>query len=383
MHCAPRSVPSPSSHRPTGVRARGLPTSLYRAAVVLLLAVAGCFATGAVASAALAGEDEAPPEAAGPSFTRSEAEALIYRYLAQDVPRLVGMRHRREYLAELEADPPRFDEQNRYHFNPPGGILEFEYDGERGALIVRAAIHRYRGRQQGHGLSFEQIAEAVRRYAERGADLGGGRLDTAPELDGVFLRRDFVGPPPSTRQLARQVDDLVKAANRWTDDDYLKALKAYAVTLEPPASATAAAGSFRATMALTANPELYARVWSRPPGALKPWHVSVHRTTPGTELLLAIHVVDPAAGADGLARVEATTRLVGPDGVERGTPSTGVVWHKPPPPAGHFQLTDRPVAVGFAASEPEGTYRVQAEVCDRVAERCVELVHPVEVVRER
>lgn len=319
-------------------------------------------------------------EAAGPPLDRSEAEGLIYRYLAQDLPRLVGMRHRTEYLAGLKADPPRFDGQGRYHFNPPGGLLEFEYDSERGALIVRTAIHRYRGRQQGHGLAFEQISEAVHRYGDEGADLGGGRLDTAPKLDGVFLRRDFVGPPGNARQFASQVDALVKAANRWSRKDYLKALRAYAMTLAPPASATAEVDGFRATMALTDHPELYASVWSRPPGAVKPWHISVHRVKPETELVMAIHIVDPATDSEGLARVEATTRLLGPDGMERGTPSEVMLWHEPPPPAGHFQLTDRPISVGFSATEPEGTFQVLAEVCDRVAEKCVQLTHPVALV---
>jgi len=371
MSLVARFTSSPSVHRvPVEARADSSPGRRCAVALALLLALAGYLAVGVDVAAA------------GPALTRSAAEKVIYEYLAQDVPRLVGMRHRQEYLAELEADPPRFDEHDRYHFNPPGGILEFAYDAERGALIVRAAIHRYKGRQQGHGLSFEQIEEAVHRYEGTGPSLGGGRLDAAPGLDGVFVRRDFVGPPRNQRQFARQVDDLVKAANRWAKDDYLKALKAYAATLVPPASATAQAGRFRATMALTANPELYARVWSRPPGALQPWHVSVHRTKPGTELLLAVHIVDPARGSDGLARVEVTTRLVGPDEVERGAPTNGVLWNKPPPPAGHFQLTEHPISVGFAATEPEGTFRVLAEVCDRVAERCVELAHPVEVVRE-
>lgn len=352
-------------------------------AMTVLLAFAGFLAVGADEARAETGKDGQAVEAAGPTLERSEAEALIFQYLAQDLPLLVGMRHRAEYLAELKADPPRFDARDRYHFNPPGGMLEFEYDGERGALIVRAAIHRYRGRQQGHGLSFEQISEAVHQYGQGGASLGGGRLDTAPKLDGVFLRRDFVEPPRSARQFARQVDKLVDAAVHWSRKDYLKALKAYALSLAPPASATARAGGFAATMALTDHPELYARVWSRPPGALKPWHVSVHAAKPGTELVLAIHIVDPAADSEGLARVEATTRLVGPDGVERGTPTETVLWHQPPPPAGHFQLTDRPVTVGFAATEPEGTFRVLAEVCDRVAGTCVQLTHPVEIVNER
>jgi|GEM_PF-1529034 len=373
------SVSSRAMSRRAGACPGARPTLRWMATIVTLLALAGV--SGEADAEAV--QDDHASEAVGSALTRSEAEELIYRYLAQDVPRLVGMRRRAEYLAELEADPPRFDAEDRYHFNPPGGLLEFEYDSERGALIVRAAIHRYRGRQQGHGLSFEQIAEAVHRYGRADANLGGGQLDTAPELDGVFLRRDFVGPPRSTRWFARQVDDLIKAANRWTRGDYLKALKSYAPTLAPPASATAAADGFRATMALTDHPELYARVWSRPPGALKPWHVSVHRTKPGTKLLLAIHIVDPAADAEGLARVEVTTHLIGPDGVERGTPSEGVLWHKPPPPVGHFQLTDHPITIGFAATEPEGTFRVLAEVCDRVAERCVELAHPVEIVKER
>ena len=98
--------------------------------------------------------------------------------------------------------------------------------------------------------------------------------------------------------------------------------------------------------------------------------------------MLAIHIVDPATDSEGLARVEATTRLIGPDGAGRGTPSEGVLWHKPPPPAGHFQLTDRPIGVGFAATEPEGTFRVLAEVCDRVAQKCVHLTHPVAIVNE-
>jgi len=372
MSLVSRFASSPSVHRaPVESRADGSPGRRCPVVLALLLAITGSLTVGIDVAAA------------DPALTRNAAEKVIYEYLAQDVPRLVGMRYRREYLADLEADPPRFDEHDRYHFNPPGGILEFAYDGERGALIVRAAIHRYKGRQQGHGLSFEQIAEAVYRYERAGPSLGGGRLDAAPGLDGVFVRYDFVGPPRSTRQFARQVDDLIKAANRWAKDDYLKALKAYAATLAPPASATAQAGAFRATMALTANPELYARVWSRPPGALKPWHVSVHTAKPETELVMAIHIVDPARGSDGLARVEVTTRLIGPDGVERGTPTTGVLWHKPPPPRGHFQLTDRPVTVGFAGTEPAGTFRVLATVCDRVAERCLELAHPVEVVRER
>ena len=381
MHLILDTPSSRSRHRKPGAlhahrrRKVGCPV-----AMVVLLLHAGHLAVGADEARAETAEGESAVEAAGPSLDRSAAEELIFQYLAQDLPLLVGMGHRAEYLADLKADPPRFDAQDRYHWNPPGGILEFEYDGERGALIVRAAIHRYRGRQQGHGLSFEQIAAAVHRYGTDGASLGGGRLDTAPKLDGVFLRRDFVGPPPSARQFARRVDALVKAANRWSRKDYLKALRAYALTLAPPASASAEAGGFRAAMALTDHPELYARVWSRPPGALQPWHVSVHHVKPGTELVLAIHIVDPAADSEGLARVEATTRLLGPDGVERGTPSEGVLWRKPPPPAGHFQLTDRPITVGFAATEPEGSFRVLAEVCDRVAGECVHLTHPVTVV---
>jgi len=364
------------------IRAIGRRETGWATAMTMLLLLAGHLTVGANEARADTTKGEHSVDADSPTLDRSEAEEVIFQYLAQDLPSLVGLTHRDEYLAELEADPPRFDAQDHYHFNPPGGLLEFEYDGARGALIVRAAIHRYRGRQQGHGLSFEQISEAVHRYGKDGVGLGGGQLDTAPKLDGVFLRRDFVGPPRSARKFARQVDDLVKAANRWSRKEYLRALEAYALTLAPPASATAETDGFSATMALTDNPELYARLWSRPPGGMKPWHVSVHRAKPETELLLAIHIVDPAADSEGLARVEATTRLLGPDGVERGRPSLGVVWHKPPPPAGHFQLTDRPIGVGFAATEPEGTYRVLAEVCDRVAQKCVHLTHPVAVANE-
>lgn len=377
LPCSRSGFPDRGTRGAEPVRASGrrAPRSMILAGSVLILGLALVPGSAGGLSA-----DPGEAVAAAPGLSRSEAEQIIYRYLAQDVPRLVGLRHRAEYLAELEADPPRFDEHDRYHFNSPGGLLEFAYDGERGALIVRAAIHRYKGRQQGHGLSFDQIAEAVERYAATGAPLGGGRLDTAPELDGVFLRRDFVEPPRSTRAFARRVDDLIKAANRWFRKDYIKALEAYARTLAPPASATAAAGGFSATIALTEHPDLYAKVWSRPPGALQPWHVSVHTVRPGTELVLAIHLVDPAAGADGNARVEATTRLVGPDGAERGTPTELELWQGPPPPAGHFQLADPPVTVGFAATEPAGTYKVLADVCDRVAGRCVHLVHPVELL---
>lgn len=366
--------PSSRSRRRSDCRSRTgdhHPTRCSQALTVVLL-LAGHLSLGLRSARA---------EAAGPSLSRSEAEALVFEYLAQDLPLLVGMSERSEYLAELKADPPRFDAQDRYHFNPPGGIMDFEYDGERGALVVRAAIHRYRGRRQGHGLSFEQIAEAVHRYGNDGGSLGGGELDTDPKLDGVFLRRDFVGPPRSDRRFAHQVDDLIEAANRWSRKHYLKALEAYARTLTPPASATAAADEFRASMALTADPELYAQVWSRPPGALRPWRTSVHRVRPGTELVLAIHIVDPAADSQGLARVEATTRLLGPDGVERGTPTQQVMWRGPPPPAGHFQLTDPPIRIGFAAAEPEGLFQVLAEVCDRVAGTCVQLTHPVSVAR--
>jgi hypothetical protein len=382
MHLILRSFSSrPHQREACGVRADGR-REIRCAAATMVLLLAGSLAVSVNEARAETARDAQPVEAAGPSLDRNEAEELIYHYLAQDLPRLVGMRDRAEYLAALKADPPRFDAQDRYHFNPPGGILEFEYDGERGALIVRAAIHRYRGRQQGHGLSFEQISEAVHRYGTERAGLGGGRLDTAPELDGVFLRRDFVGPPRSARQFASQVDDLIQAANRWSRTDYLRALRAYALTLAPPASATAEAGGFRATMALTDHPDLYARIWSRPPGAVKPWHISVHETKPATELVLAIHIVDPATDSEGLARVEATTRLLGPDGVERGTPTEVILWHGPPPLAGHFQLTDRPITVGFGANEPEGTFQVLAEVCDRMAEICVHLRHPIALVNK-
>jgi len=352
------------------------PAARRRAIASALIGAALCLAMGARGAGADGMEG-------GNGLSRGAAESLIYEYLAQDLPRFVGMRQRTAYLAELEASPPRFDEHDRYHFNPPGGILEFEYDAEHRALIVRAAIHRYKGRQQGHGLSFQQIAEAVQRHATASrVSLGGGRLDTAPELDGVFLRRDFVSPPRSTRWLAQQIDDLVDAAMRWFREDYLDALRAYAATLAPPASASGRSGRFRTAMALTDDPELYARLWSRPPGAVKPWHVSVHEARPGSELMLAIHVVDPTADAAGNARVEATTRLVGPDGVERGTPTLAVLWNEPPPPTGHFQLTRWPIKVGFAAGEPAGTFQVLAEVCDRVAGSCVQLTHPVRLVRD-
>ena len=123
-----------------------------QAAAMTMVLLLSCHpAVGANEARTDTAKSEQQVEAAGPSLDRSGAEDVIFQYLAQDLPFLVGLIHRDEYLAELEADPPRFDAQDHYHFNPPGGLLEFEYDGARGALIVRAAIHRYRGRQQGHG----------------------------------------------------------------------------------------------------------------------------------------------------------------------------------------------------------------------------------------
>jgi len=73
----------------------------------------------------------------------------------------------------------------------------------------------------------------------------------------VFWESDPIllgGPPRSARRFARQVDDLVKAANRWSRKEYLRALEAYALSLAPPASATAETDGFGVTMAFTDIP---------------------------------------------------------------------------------------------------------------------------------
>jgi hypothetical protein len=298
------------------------------------------------------------------------------RHVLSQLPR--GLREQQE--KRWRDDPPRLDPGGIYQLGGPAGRIAFEHDAENRRLLCWAVIHKMRREYPLVGLTREEILAALERAAAGGMGTGGGEVAYEPISDGFFLLRAYGRPPGSVRRMARELDRLTAAGEKWTRKHYLDAVVDYAETLRPPASATARDGGFEVTLVLTPDVR-YHDLWHRPPGAVQPLLVSRAEYRRGQEVWAMALFSGATAGDDGSARFEAQYSFVYPNGEEAGS-KVFMFWEGPPPPADHLQMVEERAAIELGPDKLLGDYLARVKVRNVTTQRCVTAESPFRVLAE-
>ncbi len=147
----------------------------------------------------------------------------------------------------------------------------------------------------------------------------------------------------------------------------------------PPASATGRAGNFRATVVLTEDDTAFQAIWYRPATVKPPPIRTLNDVTIGKRVSTFVLISGSARNAKGEASVEATFDIVRPDGSIVLTGNDIPLWNALAPPETHLEMAQTIWRFVFDEEDLPGTYRIQALVCDQIAENCVELSLPFEL----
>ena len=287
---------------------------------------------------------------------------------------------RRAQKKELRKNPPRIDDDGFYKVDSPAGRLVFDYDADRRRLICDAYVHDFDGKPHAvFGLSRGEIVAALEAAAARGVSTGGGAVFHDTDADGIFLRRVYESPVPP-KQLAKELDRLTKAGDKWFYEHYLEAATVKAKSMAPPEGATASNGDFRATLVLTQDPSTM-EAWNKAPGSKMPDPITRARVIRGRQMIAVVLFSGATIGDGGRSRVEGKFHADYPDGEPAAWNLPAIHWDREiAPPPGHLQHGERNVTLTFDDEQPLGTYLIRGRVCDVGSSRCVEVEHPFELV---
>jgi len=331
-------------------------------------------------------------------FDLATVEELALFFAEESVRRLrvplsvrlfMGGVSKQEELEKVRRNPPRADRDGVVYPFGDSNPLSFVHDPEARTLTVWERMIKKRGSIGLWGLTGPEAAAALNTASTR-RDRGGADFAYDALRDALSFRLVYRQPPADRKRFYEEVSRVVATQLEWSEKRFLKEMNAIVEARKTPASATATREGFRATVALrhfAAGRDdtgrwvwRYVQAWSRPAPGPAPRMLSDAEVRAEQPLHAFLHFQGAVADAEGKARVEADLRLVGPeDGVRSSTPGI-LVFDGEAPPSGHLQLGDRGATLELAAGEPRGAYRVEAEVCDRVANRCVSLVHPISLV---
>lgn len=284
---------------------------------------------------------------------------------------------REEQERRLRDDPPRIDADGVFQIMAPAGLVAFEYDAAGQRLHCDAVIQKVRQECTRFGLCREEILAVLERAAAAGLDTGGGELFWDPVAEGFFLRRTYSEPPRSLRRMARELDRLMAAGERWFRRHYLAAILDHVERLAPPESAIGQNGDFEVTIVLT--PDLrYQDLWRGPGPRPQPRVISRREFARGDEVWALALFSGGGMETDGELRLEAQYVFVYPDGSEHGSPVGNLWWSEPPPPD-RLQMSELRAAIELDEDAPLGDYRVRIQVCEPTLVRCVTAETPFRV----
>jgi hypothetical protein len=292
---------------------------------------------------------------------------------------------KQERIDAILDDPPRADAQGVVYPLGDKNPLSLVYNAEARTLSCWERLVKLYGSTTAFGPTGPEMAAALNAASSRDRDRGGADFAYDPIRDAISLRRDYLHPPTDRNRFHKELSRLLRTELKWEKGLYLERATAIAESRRPPSSATATTDGFGATLVLrhfSAEPaaarhwvERYVRAWDHPPGGLEPRLVSDRELRVDQLLHAFIHFRGARDDAWGAAAVEATFRLLAPDGSEQFADLELPIWEGKAPPADHLQLGVNDISFSIDREEPTGTYQLEAEVCDVVTSRCVTLAH--------
>lgn len=297
---------------------------------------------------------------------------------------------RQEEIDKIRANPPKANERGVVYPFGKHNPLSLTYNENRRTMTVWERFVKKRGRIGYYGLTGVELAAALNEATSREDERAGTDFAYDPVADAVSLHREYQRPPEDLDRFYEEVNGMVKAQLHWLESErFIEVAKAAVKRHAPPVTASAENDGFRASLVLrhfSVYPVLtqfyvarYVKTWNRRHGAPSPLLVSDDRVYTGQNLNGFIHFQGATSGDDGSGAVNATFRLLYPNGTPVFENHQVEIWRTPSPPADHLQLGLNNLVVPFGAGTPLGSYKLEAKVCDEVAGRCVSLTHPFEL----
>jgi hypothetical protein len=373
----------------------------YRPGTAALLVIAVLASISAIGRQAAPPAGSAGTAASGPvaqgSFDLATVEELGLFFAVESVRRLriplllrllaLGQDEpsEQERIDDILEDPPKADAQGVVYPLGDKNPLSLVYNADTRSMSCWERLVKMYGSTSAFGLSGPEMAAALNAASSRDKDRGGADFAYDPIRDAISFRRDYLHPPADRDRFYKELSRLLRTELKWEKGPYLEKATAISENRRPPGSATATTDGFGATMVLrhfaAERPEArhwverYVRAWDRPPGGLTPDLVSDRELRVDQILHAFIHFHGARNDAQGSAAVDATFRLLAPDGSKPFADLEMPVWRGQALPADHLQLGVNEISFSIDKEEPTGTYQLEAEVCDAATSRCVSLVH--------
>ena len=126
----------------------------------------------------------------------------------------------------------------------------------------------------------------------------------------------------------------------------------------------ASRNGFGAMILVTPDADGFWKAWAEP----TPPNVTVTDTIRlGGTVQVMLLFSGCKAKTDGKCDVAVTFAMTDPDGKPYSDPATAVAWSGPPAPSYNLQLSPASLRFRFEPEDQAGTYRIRAEVTDKVA----------------
>jgi len=127
--------------------------------------------------------------------------------------------------------------------------------------------------------------------------------------------------------------------------------------------------------------ERYVKTWDRVHGIRSPMLVSDQKFQIDQLLNGFIHFQGANNGVDGKGKVDVEYKLIGPNGEIIFEKQKVKIWHNQVPPQTHLQIGENNISFSMDNESEVGQYLLMAKVCDQVANLCVDIKHPIELLK--
>ena len=308
------------------------------------------------------------------SIELTEANVLLKAYAAHMVdqqPRELRKAWRNQ------VDEVRLNEHGLCALTGVDGRVVFEYLHGLKTLSCLSVIHSFRG------VVRPWVFRALQEAAASGTSTNGAELIYDPVSKAIFVREAFVESPVRQKDFNTTCDRVMRTSERWRGEHFVPALDAYYARYAPPPSATARSEGLRATLLLAEDEAAFQDVWDRPTTAREPAIWTVDQVAVDEPVYAFVLFSGCAPDAAGRCALVASFEILRPDGSSLVSMPEIPLWNGPPPQAENLQMAKQSMEIAFDEKEPLGTYLIRSEVCDRGAQRCVELSLPLELVASR
>ena len=335
-----------------------------------------------------------PQNSLAGSISLESANTLLMAYLNHLIGKLPRDMRR---WAKPQLYKAKFDENRGVYWTTrlaEKGIA-IEYLHESKTLDCLSPIHSFHDdenyltlyKREGN-VVWPWVFRALQEYANNGVSTNGAEIIFDPVSFRIYLRKRFE-KPVSKRKFIKACNQVMKVGDHWNRKHIRPALDEYYARHTPPASATAKSKGFRATLVLAEDEVAFRNIWDRPSKVGK-----MNTPQPAIWTLSQVVVEDPIYGfvlfsgcatdPTGHCVITGSFEVIGPDGFSPTVKENVPLWNKSSPPDKHLQAAQKNLEYIFHQQEAiPGAYSIRGKVCDQIAQRCVELSLPLELLEKR